>query len=82
MEPTTQDQNLAPSSSDKEEFIPFTDAQLATLAGRRNKYFADAQQKIAYDVELASALDDRVQEAIRRGKTVSVSPEMTGFACR
>ena len=72
-------QNSQQPSSDN--FIPFTEAQLATLANRQQKYFSEARRQINYDLELAGELDDRVQSAIKAGKRVKVSQDMTGFVC-
>lgn len=66
---------------EKSNFIPFTEAQLATLNSRQQKYFGEARQKISYDLEIAGELDDRVQAAIKSGKRVTVAPDMTGFVC-
>lgn len=74
-----ESQNSPQPSSDN--FIPFTEAQLATLANRQQKYFSEARRQINYDLELAGELDDRVQSAIKAGKRVKVSQDMTGFVC-
>lgn len=89
--PPISTQNSNQPSSDnpkpKEEtaapfgFIPFTESQLTTLMSRQTKYFTEARTKINYDLELASQLDDRVQAAIKSGKTVKIASDLTGFIC-
>lgn len=74
-----QGENTPQPSSDN--FIPFSEAQLTTLAKRQAQYFTEARTKLNYDLELAAQLDDRVQDAIKRGKAVKVSQDMTGFTC-
>lgn len=81
MEATTQNSKQIQRSSDEKTVIPFTEAQLAGLTARQTQYFTEARNKMNYDLELAAQLDDRVQAAIKAGKTVKVAPDMTGFIC-
>lgn len=74
-----ENQNSPQPSSDN--FIPFTEAQLTTLAKRQAQYFTEARNKLNYDLELAAQLDDRVQDVIKQGRAVKVSQDMTGFIC-
>ena len=73
------DQNSKQPLSDN--LIPFTEAQLSTLASRQTQYFSEARTKINYDMELAAQLDDRVASAIKEGKRIKISLEHGGFLC-